>query len=112
MKEHRHDLGRAALSGVAWNYASFGLTKALAFATTIVLARLLTPLDFGTVGFALVVIGYLELTRDLGVGPVLIARSEVSHHTASMGFIVSVCWGIVLATTLFLCAPLLGRFFW
>jgi O-antigen/teichoic acid export membrane protein len=61
-------LGRQAASGAAWNYAAFLLSKGLLFVATLILARLLSPAEFGLVGMALLVIGLLDILRDFGIG--------------------------------------------
>ncbi|MCA9999394.1 MAG: oligosaccharide flippase family protein, partial [Anaerolineales bacterium] len=54
-------LAAKAARGVAWNYLSFGLGKGLVLITTAVLARLLTPEQFGVVGFATIAVSYLSV---------------------------------------------------
>ncbi len=108
---HRRRLGGAARGGAVLAYGSFAVSKLLVFVTTLILARMLTPGDFGVVGYALVVIGYLDAARDLGVGAALIARPQVDRRVASTAFQISVGWGLLLTTAVFLGAPLLGDFF-
>ena len=70
------DLGTTTARAVMWNYASFAAGKALVLVTMAILARLLTPEDFGIVGFATVAIAYLAVLKDLGLGGALIQRKE------------------------------------
>ena len=65
-------LGEAAVSGVIWQTASFVLGKLLILVSTIILARLLLPRDFGLVGLALVFITYADVVTDLGVAQALV----------------------------------------
>jgi O-antigen/teichoic acid export membrane protein len=109
--QRRGELGQAALSGTAWAYASFVLSKLLVFGSTVILARLLSPADFGVVGYATAITGYLEVARDLGVGSALIARPNVDRRIASIAFQLSVGWGLLLAVAVYLGAPLLGDFY-
>ncbi len=67
-------LGKQAAQGAAWNYAAFLVSKGLLFVATLILARLLTPEEFGLVGMALLVITVLEIFRDFGIGAALIYR--------------------------------------
>src|SRR5581483_6655398 len=105
------ELVEAVGHGAAWGYASFALSKLLVFATITILARLLLPEQFGVVGYALAISGYLELAHDLGVGSALIARTEIDRPTASTAFFLSVAWGLLLTAVVFLGAPALGAFF-
>src|SRR5215207_3449745 len=65
-------LTRLAVRGVLWQGLSFGLGRALTLVTTVVLARLLTPEEFGLVGFALVFVAFAEYVTDLGVAQALV----------------------------------------
>lgn len=47
-------VGRKAVSGVKWSYASLGVGRIISLVATSILARLLTPEQFGIVGFATV----------------------------------------------------------
>ena len=51
---------------------SFFGGKVLLLAATVVLARVLTPEEFGLVSLALVVIGFIDVIADLGVSQALI----------------------------------------
>ncbi|MCJ7725504.1 MAG: oligosaccharide flippase family protein, partial [Acidimicrobiia bacterium] len=72
----RDDLGTTAARAVMWNYASFASGKVLVLVTLAVLARLLTPAEFGIVGFATLAIAYLAVLKDLGLGGALIQRKD------------------------------------
>ena len=61
-------LGDTAARAVVWNYVSFASGKVLVLVTMAVLARLLTPADFGIVGYTTLVIAYLGVLMDLGFG--------------------------------------------
>lgn len=69
-------LAGAAARGFLWTLLSFGSNKAVVFATTLVLARLLTPADFGLVAGGLAVLAFLEVALDLGVGSTLIYEQQ------------------------------------
>jgi PST family polysaccharide transporter len=104
-------LGRQAASGAAWNYAAFLLSKGLLFVATLVLARLLSPAEFGLVGMALLVIGLLDILRDFGIGSALIYRQEGGQAAANLSFFLSVGIGAVLFAANWLFAPVAAGFF-
>ena len=56
-----HDTNRKIARGAAWMVSFKLIDRAIGLATTIVLARLLVPADFGVVAMAMVVIGAVEL---------------------------------------------------
>jgi O-antigen/teichoic acid export membrane protein len=80
-------------------------------ATTVVLARLLSPEDFGLQGMVLVVIGFLGLFRDAGLGMATVQRLEVTHEQTSTLFWINVAVGAMLATLCAALAPVLAAFY-
>lgn len=108
-------LGKQAAQGAAWNYAAFLLSKGLLFVATLILARLLTPEEFGLVGMALLVITVLEIFRDFGIGSALIYRQGEGEGereaAANMAFWLSAGIGVVLFALNWLCAPVVVGFF-
>ena len=80
-------------------------------ATMVVLARLLSPKDFGLQGMVLVVTGFLALFRDAGLGIATVQRLEVTHEQTSTLFWINVAVGAMLATLCAAVAPLLVSFY-
>jgi PST family polysaccharide transporter len=76
---------------------SQALAQLLRLATTVVLARLLTPRDFGIVSLAMVVIVLVDHLRDLGVGPAIIQRPVVSGGLLNAVFRLNLGLGLTLA---------------
>ncbi len=97
--------------GVVWAYAAYAGSKALVFVTTILLARLLTPADFGIVGFATIVTDYLGTLRDFGVGEALIQRKTKIEQAANATFVVSIVSGLALFGLALVLAPVAASFF-
>ena len=58
--------------GVMWSYLAFVLGKVMVFISTVILARILVPEDFGLVGLASVLAGYLGTLHTFGVGEAFI----------------------------------------
>lgn len=107
----RDHLGRAAARAVAWNYVSFASGKLLVLATVAVLARLLTPEEFGIVGFATLAVAYLSVLKDLGLGAAVIQRRDDVEAASQTVFIMNLAIGATLTTLTALSAPLVAGFF-
>jgi PST family polysaccharide transporter len=75
-----------------------------------VLARLLTPDDFGVVSAALVVAGLSTVVSQLGVGPALVQRPELEQRHVDTGLTLSVLLGLLLGGVIWVSAPLAARF--
>jgi PST family polysaccharide transporter len=84
---------------------------AIQTATTMVLARLLSPQDFGLQGMVVVMTGFLGLFRDAGLGIATIQRLEVTHEQTSTLFWINVAVGTMLAILCAALAPLMVAFY-
>lgn len=109
--EQRNDLGTTAARAVLWNYASFASGKVLVLVTLAVLARLLTPAEFGIVGFATLALAYLAVLKDLGLGGALIQRKDDTEEAAQTVYTLNLLLGAFLTAATFLAAPLVAGFF-
>jgi PST family polysaccharide transporter len=79
-------LDRSLLSGIAWTGGMRWFAQLLSWVSTFIVARILTPADYGIVGMALVYVGLLELIGDFGVGLAIIQqRSLTREDVASLG---------------------------
>jgi O-antigen/teichoic acid export membrane protein len=96
--------GFAAVSGQALKFV-------IQTGTTMALARLLSPQDFGLQGMVVAVTGFLGLFRDAGLGAATIQRFEVTHEQTSTLFWVNVAVGLVLAGLCAVLAPAIASFY-
>jgi len=103
-------LSHAAMGGVAWQGFSYLLGKVLVLASTVVLARLLTPSDFGVVGLALVFIQYVEGITDLGVAEALVYMPSSDDRNDAV-MVLSLIWSGLLTLVGVLAAPAVAGFF-
>jgi O-antigen/teichoic acid export membrane protein len=107
----RDDLGATAARAIAWNYLSFASGKVLVLVTMAVLARLLTPEEFGIVGFATLVTAYLAVLKDLGLGAAVIQRQDDVEESAQTVFVLNLAIGATLTAITFAVAPAVAAFF-
>src|SRR5262245_53181477 len=80
--------GRKALAGFGWIAFGDWSNRLLGFLTTLVLAKLLSPADFGAVAVAVMTISMLQIFRDLGVSQALIYRRGDVAQAAGTGLII------------------------
>jgi O-antigen/teichoic acid export membrane protein len=104
-------LFRETAKGVFWSGGGQVLAQTVHLLVRLVLARLLAPEDFGLVAMAMVVIGFTDWLRDLGIGAALVQRKELTEAHRSTGFWASVLMGLLVLLSLVLLAPLISRFF-
>jgi O-antigen/teichoic acid export membrane protein len=99
------------LSGLSWSTGSAGVQMSLKVLILVVLARLVTPEEFGVVGAALVVVGFSHILSQLGVGPAIVQRHALAEEDLRVGFTLSMLLGLLLAVIIYLSAPQVARFF-
>jgi len=76
------------------------------FAVGVLLARLLTPADFGLMTLAGVVLGFTGLLGDLGISDAVVQRVELSDLHVRTAFTFSVLFGLAMTAAIVLAAPL------
>jgi PST family polysaccharide transporter len=106
-----NELAKKTIHGIGWNYATFGLGKILSLITTAILARLLTPDNFGIVAYVTVAITYLTLLKDMGLGAALVQRREDVEKTANTVFTLNLGVGVFITLLTMLIAPLAADYF-
>lgn len=105
------DLMRRLVQGGAVTLVAQGLKFGLRMGTTMILARLLAPGDFGVQGMVLTVTGFLGLFRDAGLSLATVQRDAITHEQTSTLFWINVGMGVVLALLLWAVAPALAGFY-
>jgi PST family polysaccharide transporter len=97
------------VKGFAWAFTGTISQALLQVGSMVVLARLLTPVEFGTATAAALVVGLSQIVSQLGVGPALVQRKTLTDREISAAFYSSLLLSIVLALLLFTVAPLVNH---
>src|SRR5262245_1523106 len=102
-------LGRLALrSGVASVASTYG-SGVLQIAAAIILARLLTPEDFGLVAIVTVLTSFAPFLIDFGLGDVTTQRSQITQSEVSTLFWISSGIGLAIALVVAACGPVIAE---
>lgn len=104
-------LAKKAVNSAAWVVLSNTTMRVLRLVTTIILARILLPEDFGLVALALLGINALGLFRDLGIGSALIYHKKDIDKAANTAFILLPLVGLTLFIVSYVISPYLANFF-
>ncbi|HUL00882.1 MAG TPA: lipopolysaccharide biosynthesis protein [Nitrospirota bacterium] len=104
-------LKQKAVSATIWSGIDTLARQGVQFGITLILARLLTPTDYGTVGLLAIFFGVSGVFINSGFSSALIQRQEISDVDLSSVFYFNVC--IALLCTLLLCAaaPCIAAFY-
>lgn len=110
--DHLHaDLrGRSVRGGVV-NVASQAAQFLIQSVATVVLARLLTPTEFGLVAMVSTVTGLGQAFADLGLSEATIQSKEINHNHVSTLFWINSAIGLGLMLLTVALAPVLARFY-
>ena len=106
-----NNLRQRTLVGLGWTGAARLLGQILQLAVTVILARLLSPKEYGLLGMVLVFTGFASNVADMGLGASIIQRSTLSERHLNSVFWLNVATGIVLTGVFALAAPLVARFY-
>ncbi|HEY3266895.1 MAG TPA: lipopolysaccharide biosynthesis protein [Armatimonadota bacterium] len=106
-----NDVGRLARRGAMWAGATVVGRQISAFITSIILAHLLSPAEFGINAMAMTMTWFLTFLSDAGLSMVTIQRRELSKQQVDNLFWVNVAVGVLLWAACTASGPLLADFY-
>ena len=110
-RERETSLSERTLSGLGWSYLSTFTRALLSLLVLVILARLLTPVDFGLLAIAWIFILLGARFGQSVVGPAIVQRYELTDRHIQVGFTLSMAVGVAIMAIIWLLAPLVGEFF-
>jgi lipopolysaccharide exporter len=103
--------GRELAIGSAWMIGMRWAIRGVGLLSTVILARLLTPDDFGVIAMAMVAVAILQVFTQSGVDLALLRAETPQREHYDAAWTLEIIQGAVLAAVLFLTAPLVaGQF--
>jgi lipopolysaccharide exporter len=100
-----------ALNGGKWISLATAVSTVFQFVQLAVLARLLSPADFGLVSISNLIINFFGLFASLGFANSIIYKQENDRAVLSSLYTLSLGLGVLLSVLVFMGAPLLGMFY-
>jgi O-antigen/teichoic acid export membrane protein len=110
-KAANQSLSEKVVRGGLWIFSLRVLTRGLGFIRTVVLARLLSPSDFGLFGIALLAISIIETFSQTGIQAALIRKKSSIESYLHTAWTISAIRGVILFLILFFFAPIMANFF-
>jgi O-antigen/teichoic acid export membrane protein len=107
----RRGLAERTVVGVLWTALSTGAQAAFQLIALVVLARLLSPNEFGLFAATLVVIGFCSIFSEIGVGPAIVQRPTLEERHLRVGFTLSLLLSNAIAGLVWVGAPAIAAFF-
>ncbi len=104
-------LKHKTISGIKWTLAASIAQRIISFGTTVVLARILSPADFGLFALAFVMIDGFGIFKSLGFDSALVRRKDEDIEKAcNTAFFLIPAMGMILFIILFFFAPIGAKF--
>lgn len=107
----QESLKNKTIKGVGWSAADALLGQGVTFIVGLVLARLLSPDEYGLIGICLIFTTVLNGIVDSGFSNALIRKKDVTDEDYNTMFTTNMAISIVLYVFLFISAPLVSGFF-
>jgi PST family polysaccharide transporter len=105
------NLKRHTISGGAITLSSQAAKFLLNLTSTVILARLLTPRDFGLVAMVTVVTGFVAMFRHAGLATPTVQRERITHAQVSNLFWINLGLSALCALVVAALSPVLARFY-
>lgn len=105
------DLKGRSVRGGAVTLSSQVIKFILQMGSTIVLARLLLPSDFGLVAMVTAITGFVAMFKDAGLSMATVQRREITHDQVSALFWLNVALSAAVTIVVAALAPLIAAFY-
>lgn len=105
------ELKRKSVFSLLWDLAGKLGLQGVGFFVSLVLARLLTPEDFGILAIVMVFINLANIFLDMGFNTALIQKPEIDHSHYSTVFFINISAGLILSFLVYSSAPYISSFY-
>ena len=99
------------VSSLKWQSVNVTVQVVLQLVFIAALARLIPTDAFGIMAIALVVVGFIEIFAQVGIGPALIQNSNVTNKHKKTAFVFSLGLGIIFFIGTYFAAPFVASFY-
>ena len=104
-------LKNKTVKGVAWSSIDNVTQYGVSFVVSIVLARLLSPDDYGLIGIIAIFTAVCSTFIYAGFGTALIRKKDATDEDYNTVFLVNLVTSLFLYAVIYLCSPLIADFF-
>ena len=98
-------------SNLIWRFLERTGAQVVQFVVAIVLARLLTPEDYGTIALITVFITIMNVFVDSGLGSALVQKKDADNIDFSTVFYTNIVFCLVLYALMFVASPYIASFY-
>ena len=112
VKHLEADIKRHSIRGGAITLFAHGAKVFLMFGGLVVLARLLSPKDFGLLAMVTSITAFAVIFKDMGLSTATVQKSEINQGQISVLFWVNTCVGLITMFVVAAMAPVIARFYY
>ncbi len=105
------NIGTKAIKSVGWMGIASAIGQTFSWSVTLIIARILTPIDYGLMGVATILVGFCLVASDLGLGSATIQSKGIENEQLSGIFWLSMTVATLMYAIIFFCAPFVASFF-
>jgi len=110
--EHlKSELKRRSIQGGMATIVGQGARFVIQTLSTVIIARLLTPADFGLIAMVTAVTGFAVLFKDIGLSMATIQKDEITQEQVSTLFWINVFVSVLIAFVTAVLAPFISWFY-
>jgi len=105
------DIKKKTINGIVWSALEQFSVQGIQFILGIILARILLPSDYGIIGMLAIFIAISQSLTNAGFSSALIQKMDPTNDDYSTVFYFNFAISIVIYIILFLCAPIIAKFY-
>lgn len=102
---------REAIKGFSFLGAVRIITRIISLLKNVVIARILSPYQFGAFGITTLVLVFAEIITETGINTFLIQNKEETDKYIDTSWLVSIIRGLIIFLLIFISAPIISSFF-
>lgn len=106
-----NELFKKTLAGLLWVTGSTLINSVLRIAFVAVIARILSPEEFGLMATGMLIVKFSELIAQMGVGPALVQQKNLTENHIHVGFTLALMFGFGLCGLFLILNPFIAVFF-
>lgn len=99
------------VNGVFWIALAKYSGVFITIAVTAVLARLISPAAFGTIAIAMVILHFLNILADIGIGPAIVQYRNLTKKNLNDIFTITILVGLVLSLILYFVSEFISLYY-
>ena len=111
MHTNSMNLTAKTLRAGTWLFGHTAIARVGGLIKTIIIARILTPAQFGVFGIATLALNLLETFSETNIDQALIQRPKLTESDITTAWYIGIVRGFIIGIVLFLAAPLISQFF-